>query len=573
MGKQSYPVEELVSKVKHGEIRLPEMQRSYVWTASRVRDLLDSLYRGYPSGTILTWETENDVVTRDFAIGQGKTTTESFQLLLDGQQRLTSLSAVLRGEPLYVKGRKRPIDILFNLEHPEDMQVATEVNEEVYDDDEDPETAEASKEDLLKRAEKMAFAVKTGPLAQRPHWVSVTDVLRSSSDSPFLKQCGLKDIEDPRYNKYTDRLGKLRDIKKYEYDVYVLEKKKSYTEVTDIFVRVNSLGAKLRGSDLALAQITAKWPNSLKIFEAFQEECKDNGFSYDLGTFIKNLVAFITGQSQFKIVPRISKEQLEEGWENSKNGFRHALNFLKSNVGIDSPSLLSTPFLVITLGYFLTHEHNSPLSPEKERELRYWLLVANAKGRYSRGSTETYLDQDLGTIRKEQGLSVMVNHLRTQFGRLDIQPDDLAGRNSRSAYFKTMFLVFKKDEAKDWRSGLGISLNHSGTEHKLQFHHIFPQALLKRVPLQTNQINDIANLSFISGKTNQKISATPPIEYFPKVLDNRGRDALAKQCIPIHKDLWKLEHYEQFLEKRRSLIADRMNEFIGDDPFKGKDTA
>ena len=87
-----------------GELRLPEMQRRYVWPATRVRDLLDSLYRGYPSGAILMWDTDADVALQDMAITQATANVRP-RLLLDGQQRLTSLSAVLRGEPVTVKGR------------------------------------------------------------------------------------------------------------------------------------------------------------------------------------------------------------------------------------------------------------------------------------------------------------------------------------------------------------------------------------------------------------------------------------------------------------------------------------
>ena len=86
MGQQDLEVHELVSKINRGQIRLPEMQRKYVWTKTRVRDLLDSLYRGYPSGTILIWETDEEVATRDFAVDQAEV-QGVFQLLLDGQQR------------------------------------------------------------------------------------------------------------------------------------------------------------------------------------------------------------------------------------------------------------------------------------------------------------------------------------------------------------------------------------------------------------------------------------------------------------------------------------------------------
>src|SRR6187200_1684207 len=119
MSKVDISVGELVDMINQGELRLPELQRRYVWPATRVRDLLDSLYRGYPSGTILVWETDREMPSRDLDIGQEKGAFGGHRLLLDGQQRLTSMSAVVRGLPVEVRGRKRPIDILFNLDHPD----------------------------------------------------------------------------------------------------------------------------------------------------------------------------------------------------------------------------------------------------------------------------------------------------------------------------------------------------------------------------------------------------------------------------------------------------------------------
>src|SRR5216110_2147825 len=106
MAKAEASVEELVAMIERGELRLPEMQRRYVWRATRVRDLLDSLYRGYPSGTILVWETGQPMPSRDAAVEQQPNPFQGHKLLLDGQQRLTSLTAVLEGKPVVVCGRK-----------------------------------------------------------------------------------------------------------------------------------------------------------------------------------------------------------------------------------------------------------------------------------------------------------------------------------------------------------------------------------------------------------------------------------------------------------------------------------
>jgi hypothetical protein len=163
MAKAEATIDELVSMIQRGELRLPEMQRRYVWRSTRVRDLLDSLYRGYPSGAILLWDTDEAVPLQDFAVTQERNPYQSTRLLLDGQQRLTSLSAVIRGESVQVRGRQKPIELLFNLEHPDELAVVTEVNEDSDDDLIDDE-ADSSDDEILRRFEKMTFVVSTKKL-------------------------------------------------------------------------------------------------------------------------------------------------------------------------------------------------------------------------------------------------------------------------------------------------------------------------------------------------------------------------------------------------------------------------
>lgn len=560
MAKADASVEELVSQIERGEIRLPEMQRQYVWRSTRVRDLLDSLYRGYPSGAILLWQTDEAVPLQEFAVKQDINPYQSTKLLLDGQQRLTSLSAVIRGEPIHVRGRVKPIELLFNLEHPEDLAFVTEVEEDA-DDDELADEADSSEDELQKRFDRMTFVVSTKKLAQLPTWVSVSDVFKSDSDKAFLKRAGIKDLDDPRAEKYAQRLGRLRAIKKYMYRLDVLERTLSYDEVTEIFVRVNSLGAKLRSSDLALAQITAKWRNSLKTFQQYQGACARAGFDLDLGLLLKNMMAIGTGQSRFKTAGNLSMEQLKSAWKESCDGMDFALNFLKSNTAIDSPALLSSPFLIVALSFY-GHQRNYELDNHEAQLLGFWAMLANAKGRYSRGSSETILDQDLNIIKQGGGPGELQARVMQQVGRFFIEAEELEGRNQRSALFKTMFMAFKKAGAKDWRSNLAIALNHSGAQHKLQFHHIFPKALLKG-RYSDREINDIANLSFIGGKTNKAISDKAPDKYIPELLKKNGKAAFESQCIPLDPELLTLDGYRDFLARRRELIAVRLNEYLG----------
>lgn len=566
MAKAEASVEELVAMIESGQLRLPEMQRRYVWRSPRVRDLLDSLYRGYPSGAILLWETSEDVPLQDFSIAQQKNPYQSTRLLLDGQQRLTSLSAVIRGEPVNVRGRRKPIELLFNLEHPDHLAVVTEVHED-SDDDTDAivnDETESTEDDLQRRFDQMTFVVGTKKLEKLPQWVRVTEVFGTDEDAPFLERAGVESFSDPRYKKYSQRLARLRSIRKYIYRMDILERSLSYDEVTEIFVRVNSLGAKLRSSDLALAQITAKWRGALSTFQAFQRSCEKSGFDLDLSVHLKNLVAFATGQSRFLTVGNLSLEALQAGWKVSVRGMEFAINFLKSNTSIDSPALLSSPYVLVVIGY-LGHHRRYSLTATEADLLRQWVLLANAKGRYSRGSSETLLDQDLSTIRNDGDAAALIERLRLQVGRLEIVPEDLEGRNQRSSLFKTMFVAFRKAGARDWHSNLSIALGHKGAQHRLQFHHIFPKARLKGQH-STRDIDDIANLAFIGGKTNQSIGKKLPSEYFPALISKIGHPAFDAQCIPTDPSLLAVERYEDFLIERRRRISGALNEFLGVQP-------
>ena len=572
MQQQNIPIGTLVDMYKRGELRLPEIQRHYVWRATRVRDLLDSLYRGYPSGSILMWETDEPVPTRDFAIAQETTAFAGRKLLLDGQQRLTSLTAVLGGELVQVRGRKRPIDILFNLDHPDgpptdDTEVTSDEDSPVAAEDELGDDADGTDEGidgeqgLLEKLGRRTFVVASKNLAALPNWVSVTQVFSTEGDAQLLKKAGITSFDDPRFQRYSDRLKKLRAIKDYTYVVHVLERSMSYEEVTEIFVRVNSLGAKLKSSDLALAQMTSRWPNLLKELEAFQEECEKSYFTIDLGHLVRSIVVFATQQCLFRSVASTPVEKLKEGWAQAQEGLRFAINFLRTNAGIEDESLLSSPMFLHVLAA-LSRVKDNKLTADEQRQLLHWLLVANARGRYSRGSTETLLNEDLAIIFRSGSVAGLMEPVRRQFGRLHVEPGDLAGRGVGSPLFSLAYLALKAQGAKDWYSGLGLSLTHQGKLHFIQWHHVIPKSLLKERGYESGEINEIANMAFITGQTNRRISNKEAINYLRDVVTRQGEAALRSQCVPVDETLWSTESYRDFLAARRQALADQMNAFI-----------
>lgn len=580
-------VHELVTQIKNGEIKLPEMQRQYVWSKTRVRDLLDSLYRGYPSGNILTWDHQGDpdsVTTRDFAIEQERDSAK-FKLLLDGQQRLTSLSSILRGEPVKVRGLKNPIEILFNLEHPDDSEIVTEVQEQMDDNgdgedgsqeeeekvdetllaqsEEDEETTDATDDDMMQRFEEMTFIVENQRLKGKPQWVRVSEIFKADDVADILSKLGHNDLSDPTTKKYLNRLKRVRSISDYMYRVDVLDADLSYPEVTEIFVRVNSLGVKLRSSDLALAQVTAKWPNSLDKFSEYREECAlKKHFDFDLGVHMRNLVICATGQSRFNSVKNLDADVLQKNWDLAKNSMDFALDILGQNFSIESSTLLSSPFIALAVAQF-AQRNGYRLNPEEKHLLRRWVMLANAKGRYARGSSESILDEDLRAIREHSGidsLQVLIQLLDRQVGRLDFAPRDIEGRNRRSSVFKAMFLLFQHKGATDWHDGRQISTTFTGKQ-ALQFHHIFPKKVLGSRYL-TREVNDVCNLAFVSGATNRRIASDEPAKYLPDVKKEHGEDVLDRQCVPADPNLWSVDSYQDFLASRREIVAKELNEFI-----------
>ncbi len=271
----------------------------------------------------------------------------------------------------------------------------------------------------------------------------------------------------------------------------VLERNLTYEEVAEIFVRVNSLGVKLRGSDLALAQVTARWPKSLKLFEEFAEQLEESWFTLDVGLLVRTMVVLATGQSRFKTVQNISVDKMKASWTEAKGGLQFAVNFLRTNVQVEDESLLSSPLLVVALAA-IGHKWKNQLSKKEEESLQRWLLIANARGHYSRGSTETILDQDLSIILRGGSIDDLILHLEQRLGRRTWKPRTWSVAEPGARFSRQHISRTKARGAKDWKSGLGLSLTHQGKMHYIEYHHIFPKSLLAHHGYEKAEINEIA---------------------------------------------------------------------------------
>lgn len=556
MGNSSKQIFELVEEVSRHDLVLPEMQRRYVWRSTQVRDLFDSLYRGYPVGSVLVWERPAGEEGRELDVGETAGVRRSDQklLLLDGQQRLTSLTSIIKDQELLVRGRKKSLDILFNVRHPDfDDEELLDVDTDV-DDDDDGEDEENDSLDF----EKKTFVVATRRLMNQPNWLSLRKIFSQPQNKLWLGVLkGLNlEVDSEEAEKISERINKVQKIKDIYIPIVTLPSTMDYRTVTDVFCRVNSAGARLKGSDLALAQITSRWHGSLKLFEEFQKKHEVNGQQlFDLGFLVRALVVFMTGQCKFLTIASIPVERYDAAWKETKDALETAFDVVRG-WGLISFTLLSAPSLIITLAYYMKKR---PDEMESLSLLHKWLLVASVCGHYSKGSSESIMDQDLSAIDKGVPLADMFQAFQKQGWTGRITEDEIKGKFHGSAYFGLMYLAMHEAGAKDWYQDSIISLGNVGSVLKVQFHHICPQAQLKAAnKYDKTEINDISNLAFIGGNTNRRISADAPEKYLPKISEVNRR----AQCVPMDESLYPIDNFREFLAARRKLLVDMLNQYL-----------
>lgn len=523
---QDQDIQSLVADIRDGKLLLPEMQRSYVWKAVQVRDLFDSLYHEYPSGQLLVWETDDLPAFGNRRIGVEGLSVEQRhpQLLLDGQQRLTSLTAVMLGRPLHVRDTSKPIDIVFN--------VFTE-----------------------------KFEVAAPRHSAQAGWISLVKLFTQNAMAVYRE---LKlDPNLPETDIVYDRLSRLDKIKYYKYRVNVLDRL-SYAEVTHIFVRTNSGGTKLGQSDLALAQVSSSWQGVTEELEKYQKHIdKQNiGLRLDNGLLLRTIVVLLTGQSRFTRFFRgdqqqVTIDELKSAWMRAKNALDQSISFLVQNCMIDRLEMLPTRSIFIPLVSFFDR-YGSNATDIQLRDLQRWVYMALIWSRYS-GSSETAMDQDVAALGKENPIQAMIQNIEDVIGRQrPITERELQDQRKNSPYMLMAYVLARKAHAQDWFSGVVIGNNHISDQTLL---HIFSKSLLSK-KYQTREgsriVDQVANLVFLATPINSSNSKRVPADYLPEVDEQR----LRAQFIPLKRDLWALDQFEAFMLQRRTMLADAINQLL-----------
>lgn len=509
----------ILDHIDSGHMALPEFQRGYVWNRDQVRSLFDSLYRRHPIGGLLVWATESVSTTHR---GDGALAPGIVKLLLDGQQRITSLYGVVRGKPpkFFDGNAKAFSDLRFHL-----------------------------------GTDTFAFYQHL-KMHGDPLWVDVTALMKAGMGglerviSELSRDAALASAMGQHVAKLSRLLG-TTDI-----DIHVDEitgTDKTLDVVVDIFNRVNSGGTKLSKGDLALAKICADWPEAREEMKARLKVWNQSGYRFGLDWLLRSVNTVLTGEAKFQFLHNKRADDIQSGLHRASKHIDKILNLIADRLGLDHDRVFFGRFAVpVMIRYLDTRK--GPLTDRERDKLLFWFIQAGMWGRFS-GSTETYIDQDLAALEgPEGGLDKLLDQLRLWHGPFRVESGHFLGSSLGARFYPVLYWLTRVGAARDWGTGIELKAGLLGKMSGLEVHHIFPKAQLYKRKFKRPQVNSLANYCLQTKETNIKLGDRLPSEYFAEV-EGAHPGALASQWIPIDESLWRIENYLDFLDARRALLA------------------
>ncbi|MGW4635420.1 GmrSD restriction endonuclease domain-containing protein [Nocardia sp. NPDC004415] len=509
----------LLDQIDSGAVLLPEFQRGYVWNRDQVRGLMRSLYLGYPVGGLLVWETgSEDIAVRGTATGSGLR-----QLLLDGQQRITTLYGIVRGRaPSFFEG---------------DAIAFTGLHFDV---------------------EREVFEFQIPGRDTSPAWIDITELF---AQGPMHYLSRFPDEAPDTLAVYLTRLNKLREITHREFNVETITgSDRTVDEVVDIFNRVNSGGTKLSKGDLALATLCAQWPQARGNLRDHLIRWDKDGYTFTLDWLLRNVIAVGNGRAHFDALGDLAPAEFEQALSDTAVQVDTFLDTVAGRLGLDHDRVLMGRYAipVITRLLFL---NGGRFDNDLHRDrVLYWYVHQALWGRFS-GSTETFLQQDYETLERGgiDGLIASLERLRG--GSLDLCADDFSGATRGSRFYPLLYLLTRVDGSRDLGSGSELGIAQFGERTPVQVHYLFPKTMLRDAGYERNEINAIANFCFLSPDSETELGEREPAEYLAEV-ERRNPGVLASQWIPADPALWRLENYREFLRARRLLLSAAADAFL-----------
>ncbi|MGV8130622.1 MAG: GmrSD restriction endonuclease domain-containing protein [Candidatus Pacearchaeota archaeon] len=583
-------IETILSWVKAEEIAIPEMQRPFVWDATKVRDLMDSLYQGFPVGYLIVWRNP-DVNLKDGSTSEGK------KILIDGQQRVTALKAAILGDKVMNKDYKWVnINIAFN---PIDEKF--EVSNPAIEKDETwiPSISEI--------------------FSQNTNFLDEVDKYYNRNQSRIDK------------NKLYERLDHLKKLVNKQIGLIELNPDLDIEDVTEIFIRINSEGVVLGQSDFVMSKIAAApqydGPTLRKAIDYFchlavmpefyhqiseadedfkkteyfskmywLKNEKDDLYDPDYTDMIRvaftkefergklaDLVSLLSGRN---FETRTFEESIEaESFARLKNSimdFMNETNFKRFLMIIKSAGFISPDMIrsqnALNFAYiaYLKLKEKNYLSSEIENLVRRWFVMSILTGRYS-GSAESMIDFDIKNI-SANGFAEYLDGIENADLSNAFWESALVQHLDTSVASSPYFNVFLAAQVKNNDRGFlskEIKINELIT-HRGDIHHIFPREYLKSKGLGRSKYNQIANYVYMQTEINIKVGKKAPNMYFKEIkeqVENGStkyggikdikdlRHNLKSNCIPIRIFDMDVDNYDEFLKLRRKLMAEKIKDY------------
>jgi hypothetical protein len=535
----SEKIEKLLEKIELKEMVLPEFQREYTWNRDQVKKLFVSLFKGYPTGSLLIWETSNPPKIKNDAYDLES--LRRVNVLLDGQQRLTSLYLNVKGEvpPFYNDEEIKDsyFDLYFNLKTGE-----------------------------FKYYKKME-------MKNNPFWYKVFDIFADPPTVFSLFNSIDDDMSLEEKNELGDRieknLNKLRGVLKKDYPIQEVPADSDLKEAIKVFDLINSQGTPLTNADIALAYMTAEWPDIRRNLKNKLAEMAEDGFDLNLSFMTHAVAGILSGRGSLSDFVKtnindITKEDLIKTWEKLDEKLNYLISLLKSDAYIVGTDDINTPYALIPIIVYLSEFER--LTGRVKKKMLYWFYASLYQRRYS-SSPETSLEQDVTDILKVGDPEILIENLKEEEGNPQLSSDNLDMRGVRHPIYNMMCIVIRSNGAVDWNNGLALEEN-TGDEFKIEKHHIFPKSVLKRNgwlnsgnQYHRKRMHEIANRIPLTKSGNMNIFDKKPKEYLPQVQkDYPG--VLRRSFVPTNDELWQVDNYEDFLAKRRELIVNGINEFM-----------
>lgn len=583
------PVETLLSWIKSGEIAIPEIQRPFVWKSAKVRDLIDSLYQGYPVGYIITWRNP-DVKLKNGELSAGK------KVLIDGQQRITALTAAVVGQRVLNKNYKEiNIRIAFN--------------------------------PIIEK-----FEVLNKAFEKSPEWINnINPIINDEISITKAIREYLKLNTEADEDLIEERIENLKRIKNKQVGIIELDSSLDIDTVTDIFIRINQKGVVLSNADFVMSKIASDevyggnkmrklvdYFCRLLVDKDFNKHILDNDTSFASSDYYKalkwmatgsddlyvpdyidvlrvaftykfsrgkfsDLVALLSGRNfetrtyESEIAER-SYGMLSEGLTDFANqtSYQRFIMLVKS-AGLISQKLISSKnSLNFSYALYLKLRHDSMPESEIQHYVKRWLVMSLLISRYS-GSSESMIDEDIKQIN-EKGVKAYLeqmeqNHLGQGFWEFSLVNQLESSSVNNNAYNVYLAAQCYGNTPSFLSKSMKIS---SLIEQRGDVHHIFPKKYLSQNGFIPKQYNQVANFVYTEQATNIKVGMKTPNDYLAKVMEQiqdgvfdistlDSRKGLEENLVlnDIPAVLYTATHldYNDFLVKRRKLMGAKIKKY------------